>query len=759
MGVPIMENISNIVTHETKIAEISDVAYIYASFDIGSTNPLPHVNGQPQGWQDITIGKESDGTFIPVVSFGIHSAGRAPEGKSDLATWLFDGQLDYYAMYARPNTTYDFKLKLDLKQNQMTAWVSGQGDDDWFMLVENVSFAGVNAPPMTNPTVNSFHVKKYPMAGGIHDIVIQAKPWSDGEIVRPHPMTKRDRAIHDNAGFRFQSMRSVWRKPGRHVTVARKPPIWMGFPDVVQTGPNTLVCTHNDGQGHGGGGGMFVRHSNDLGKTWSDPVMIHPSALNCPRIQKLRDGTFLLLGDLYTGAVVFYDSFDGGMTWVNQRFLYGSQVGGNHAVVPSRVTELDDGSWLLSGSWFPGGKAWEGMEGERLEFFRSTDNGKTWEFLSFLQPYPPHSLSEASILILPDGRLLLYAREARVDGCPGIKAYSKDNGKTWEVHELPFSIHGRTCAGFLSDGRIFLTFRSCIGRKALWAWIGDADDPTTSQIAGAHFNNRRSLGLKNGELHIDNDGICGQFTQYFLRPPDSPNCMIDMTAEVKVLENNGRAATISIPFVGKLRIFSDHVEFAHDSSLKVKIANGRFHTYRVQSKDGRISLYIDDQLMLETDKTDRSIRRAPWTPAEISIYAFAFGNEREEVWEDHNSMDVGTDVWGANITPTVTGYSIWRSIDAKVDDPLSGIHNISWSAQSDEFPDQYQLDNIIEVEASVEGHDQGYSGWVELTDGRIMVLAYTDDTALVCHPSGGGRLGISWIRGTYLNQPDIQANK
>ncbi len=35
MGGIIMENISNIITDETRIPEISDVAYVYASFDIG----------------------------------------------------------------------------------------------------------------------------------------------------------------------------------------------------------------------------------------------------------------------------------------------------------------------------------------------------------------------------------------------------------------------------------------------------------------------------------------------------------------------------------------------------------------------------------------------------------------------------------------------------------------------------------------------------------------------------------------------------
>jgi len=500
---------------------------------------------------------------------------------------------------------------------------------------------------------------------------------------------------------------------------------------------------------------MFVRHSDDLGQTWSEAVTVHPSGLNCPRIQKLKDGTLLLLGDLHGGAVVFYDSADGGKTWVNQRFLHGGQVGGNPAVVPSRVTELDDGSWLLSGAWYPGGKPWVGTEGEKLEFFRSTDRGKTWEFLSYLQPYPPHSLSEASILTLPGGRLLLYAREARVDGCPGIKAYSKDNGKTWEVQELPFGIHGRTCAGFLKDGRVMLTFRSGIGRQALWAWVGDAEDKTTFRPAGVHFNDKHSVGLKDGALHINSDGVRGQFTQYFLRPADTPDSTIDVTAEVKVVENNGCAATLSIPFTGKLRLFPDRVELAHDSSLNVKVTPEEFHLYRIVSQGGKMTLYLDGKLMLETDNLDRRIRRAAWTPAEISMYAFAFGNERDEAWENHDGMEVAPDVWDANITPKVTGYSIWRRVEAIVDDPQSGKHTISWSAQRDGFPDQYQLDNIIEVEASMAGHDQGYSGWVELTDGRILVLAYTDDTAPPCPPSGGGRMGISWIRGTYLQLSDL----
>lgn len=281
---------------------------------------------------------------------------------------------------------------------------------------------------------------------------------------------------------------------------------------------------------------------------------------------KLRDGSLLLLADIRQSGpfdTILFDSTDGGKTWSNQRFCRPKEVGGNLTCVPSRVTEMPDGSWLLVGSWYPGRKAWEGTEGERLEFYRSTDRGKTWQFYSRLQAFPPFSLSEASVLVLPDGRLLLYAREARGDGFPGVNAYSGDLGKTWQVKELPFLVTGRTCAGFLKDGRVMLTFRTGIG------------------------------------------------------------------------------------------------------------------------------------------------------------------------------------------------YSIWRRAEAVLDDPQTGRHVVAWSAERDGFPDQYQLDHILEVEASVDGGDQGYSGWTQLEDGRIYVVAYTDDTAPPCPGSGAGALGVAWIRGTYLSLDDL----
>jgi len=99
----------------------------------------------------------------------------------------------------------------------------------------------------------------------------------------------------------------------------------------------------------------------------------------------------------------------------------------------------------------------------------------------------------------------------------------------------------------------------------------------------------------------------------------------------------------------------------------------------------------------------------------------------------------------------IRGYSIWRRAEAVLDDPQTGRHVVAWSAERDGFPDQYQFDHILEVEASVDEGDQGYSGWTQLEDGRIYVVAYTDDTAPPCPGSGADALGVAWIRGTYLS--------
>ncbi len=760
---------SNIRSHNVDVGAARGEIYVYATFEMGSENPVPYVGNQGKGTQIITLGEKTAKGFVPSVSFGLSdvfrgglrvdavaedhgivpSGGRSMESKEAFLTpFAIGGELDYFGPFARPNTLYDFKIRMDMDKGRMTIWTNGRGDDDWFMLVEN-------APLMNaGKTINHVRVEQAPGAKGISDVMIRSKASDAEEQVRTHPLAKKDRVVGPGKGFKFQSMRSIWGLPGRHVAVSRKGNFHHAFPDIAQSGPKSLIAVWSNRSHSGGTGGLSVALSDDLGKTWCEGALVHPGKANCPRIQRLKDGTLLLMSDVrereeYSDTVL-YDSSDGGKTWGNQRWIRAERRDGYNPCCgePSRVVESPDGSWLVETATF-GGTSANVTKPIRMEFYHSTDRGTTWELISKVSAFQQHHLDEASFFELPDGQLVTYAREWRYDALPGTKAFSDDWGKTWKVHELPFSITGRVCAGLLADGRAMVTFRSGIGRAALWAWVGDPLDPTGFQPAGTHFNDRSSVALKDDSLHIDNDGKLGQFTQYFLRPADTSESIIDVTVEVNVVSNSGRGAILSVPYVGKWRLFPDHVELAHDPAVCVKVTPGGFHVYRVIRESGKATLYVDGKLAVETENLDTRT----WREAGVlntSSYPLAFGNDAD--WGNAH-----TNVYPHDIMPDVTGYSIWRRAEETLDDPTTGKQVISWSAGRDGFPDQYQLDHIIQIEASATGGDQGYSGWIQLDDGRIFVVNYTDDTAPMVRrdPYDTGMLGIPWIRGTFLLPSDL----
>lgn len=954
-------------TDITQIDPVSGIIYVDCTFEMTNTNPRE----LSTGLQHIVLGNKSGDDFTPAVRFGLTDHKEQSPGKTLIASWANDGRIDYYGGYCVPQVPCDFRLKLDLPQGRLSVRTAQRGTDRWLIVAEGVPLA--NAVQ----TINEVHVESFPGAMGISEFRISQEPWPVGEQIRPNPLAKQNRVVKQAAGFQFQSMRSVWQSPDRHVTIQRAPPRWYGFPDVVQTGPDSLAVCYNDGAGHGGGGAAFVKLSHDWGKSWGEPITVHPSGVNCPRIQKLNDGSLLLLADIHGSyPVVFYESQDGGQTWSNQRFLQPKASGGTLAAVPSHLLEMPDKSWLLfASSWHPlKGDEWQR---EWLELYRSQDRGQTWNLHApQIKTYPPRILSEPDPVILPDGRLFMMVRESRGDGWPATKAFSSDAGQTWDWHFLPFNISGRVCLGLLNDGQAMATFRSHASSAALWAWIGDPADTTQYQAAGAHFNDAHSVGLKDNILHIENDGACGQFTRYSLRSFHTPQTELDLTFEAKVLENSGRGATFSIPFVGKLRLYPDHAEFAHaklqykrlnpdpfdsyaptddwqpeaaahgwtrggnshadarfeitaadgyqgtkglrpvggdawpciaswygvpntkkmptqlvrwnariptpdpswgnrfqgfaihastgypnviawlqvraeagtpqlvqllhgktapgvgethsplpgsdllkmdtwytfemeydyasqrvrgrygladgsqpmfdwtdwkwfcqtgtpdqvivqgkyvdidnleipgashrDSHLSFAVEPDRFHTYRVVSAKGAVQVYLDGNLTLETDDLHPWPTKASsrFKEYDQSGHLFSFGNE--ELWENSLSEPGNTGTWPHYLPTTSTGYSQWKRVSMRQQDPAFGEYEMSWSAEKG-FPDQYQLDHMIEIEGSVLGADQGYSGWVQREDGSIFVVNYSDDTAKTL----SSLYGTSWIRGTWLTPDDL----
>ena len=406
--------------HEAGFPRMARTVRLYATAAALPANPVPALAGHLQGAQQILVGQKTEGQFVPALRIGVVDSGRGPA--KDVALLSLSagaGNLDHFGDFARPETPCDFRVIIDLQSRTATVWTSRRGDDRWFLLVD----AAAVPPEIT--AIDTLRVEQHLGASGFSDVVLQDRPWAEGELLRPHPLAKKTASAADGR-FRFQPMRSTWRTgPGRHVTIARNPPVWFGFPEVVRVGERTLIVAHNDGRQHGGGGGLFVRRSEDLGRTWQGPIALPVTGVNCPRLQVLGDSSLLLLADIHgaVGLTPLFRSEDGGRTWKKIGQLDAEKAGGHAAIVPSRVHEQIDGSWLVVGSWYPGGKPWEGTEGEQLEIFRSADRGATWTFHSALQAFPTHghSLSEASFLRLKDGRLrkrtwrcLLSARRVAV---------------------------------------------------------------------------------------------------------------------------------------------------------------------------------------------------------------------------------------------------------------------------------------------------------------------------------------------------------
>lgn len=129
-------------------------------------------------------------------------------------------------------------------------------------------------------------------------------------------------------------------------------------------------------------------------------------------------------------------------------------------IVPDRLCELDNGTWLLAAHrGFP--PHWRLVQ----RLWISTDEGKTWEGPVVVGDAEGLNLCEASIVQLDSGELVAYMRENSGKGRPAFKSISRDRGQTWDgPHETLMDGAHRPTAGLLPSGNVLVTYRYFPGR-------------------------------------------------------------------------------------------------------------------------------------------------------------------------------------------------------------------------------------------------------------------------------------------------------
>ena len=215
--------------------------------------------------------------------------------------------------------------------------------------------------------------------------------------------------------------------------------------------------------------------SLDKGRTWTPkrPLTEGTEGLeymyNCARITKLSDGRLVITVDrcqrrsgenenIQDKQVLMYFSGDDGESWSNP---VTTPLNG---IVPDKLTELDNGRWLIS--------AHHKHNGYLTQFLHySDDQGKTWSERITVAHVQGLNLCEASILPLGNGTVVAFMRENSFKGMCCQKTVSTDNGETWgPVHDFPLPGCHRPTSGLLQDGSLLITYRYVPGAWGGWGY-------------------------------------------------------------------------------------------------------------------------------------------------------------------------------------------------------------------------------------------------------------------------------------------------
>lgn len=527
---------------------------------------------------------------------------------------------------------------------------------------------------------------------------------------------------------------TIWRSQGRFTK----------NPDMVRLPEGRLLLVYADTDQHSSQETQIltILASDDEGRTWYKKSEVDSADMRegderfaTPRLSLLKDGRLVVLIDhddnghfhqYQPSGNWAYWSTDGGTTWSEY------QDTGIIGFEPDRIVELPDGHLVVAS---------QVLMPEDQEFAEvlscSDDKGKTWYLASTIAYDGYHRFCEGAIVLLDDGDLACVMRENHSRGVPSFVTFSSDLGRTWsKPQRLPFAIH-RPYAKQLPDGRVLVTGRHVNGPIGTFAWIGDLKAESGSYRIGGP-RGEYEAELTSESLIIRNTKNPG--CRYTLLPPESSLSEVVMEALVKVEgEQEEPVAFMSISHLGiVLRIAPRGIGTRPGVDFQKNVDMSHYRRLTLHHKGGLLRVMVDGELVISQCIFREDIPKYEWYGKGWFKSMTGFGESQFGMTQFGELGDFG-------------GSSHWRSFRYELHNRRIEDWRWEWKADDNQWPDQYQRDRMIHIHANLftEDHrpDHGYSSWLMLPDGRIILVDYTN---------AGDPMGQSHLVGAYL-EPDILA--
>jgi hypothetical protein len=535
----------------------------------------------------------------------------------------------------------------------------------------------------------------------------------------------RRRRVHIHNRTVNDKVFEAWRSPDRFTK----------NPDIVQIESGRLLLVYSDNDQHWSQENQIltILASDDLGRTWSKLSEVDRADLSkgderlvTPRLSYFRDGRLAVIidhddfghfhEDQPPGNWIYW-SADGGETWTDHQT---TEIKGFE---PDRIMELPDGRLAI---------CTHVMRRESQEFAEilscSDDGGKSWYENSTIAHDGYHRFCEGALVILDNGKeLACVMRENHSAGIASFVSFSRNNGNTWTPPQMmPFALH-RPYAKQLADGRVMVTGRHVNGGLGTYAWVGNLKAEAGTYATGGP-RRKYDASLSTDALVVTNkaDHEC----RYTLLPAESSKSEILFEAEIRIeADHDEPVAFISLsrPRQIVIQIARNWVG-AHRGNYDLghQVDMTAYHTISVTHKQGLIQLLCDGEVFVQGP--------VYWEHPPIS---------------DHIGGDPMKRTQFGQIGASGTSY--WRTVRYEVKNPNLPPYSWEWMASSGEWPDQYQRDRMIQIHANSAdqkpGPDHGYSSWLTLEDGRIILVDYTN-----C----GDKPTKSHIVGVFLELEDIR---